>query len=150
MSTKLSSITTRLKEKTVNWGSPVTSHSRWKKITVTEASVRGDLQLDDEEGIDCLPNATIFEELTRISSKTTAWNEFSSTMASAIIYEAVNEEMDDSLERAATTATSLDAEQDRGNINKNQSKATPNEPSSLGTSSGSGLKRQETMGDTIA
>nr|GEU40248.1 hypothetical protein [Tanacetum cinerariifolium] len=28
--------------------------------------------------------------------------------------EAVNEEMDDSLERAATTATSLDAEQDRG------------------------------------
>ncbi|GJU34859.1 hypothetical protein Tco_1183213, partial [Tanacetum coccineum] len=37
------------------------------------------------------------------------------------------EEMDDSLERAATTATSLDAEQDRG----------------------SGLRHQETMGDTI-
>ncbi|GJQ90836.1 hypothetical protein Tco_0001975 [Tanacetum coccineum] len=36
---------------------------------------------------------------------------------------------------AATTATSLDAEQDRGNINKTQSKATPNEPNSLGTSS---------------
>ncbi|GJU23748.1 hypothetical protein Tco_1157090 [Tanacetum coccineum] len=36
--------------------------------------------------------------------------------------EAVNEEMDDSLERAATTATSLDAEQDRGNIDKTQSK----------------------------
>ncbi|GJS58116.1 hypothetical protein Tco_0652900 [Tanacetum coccineum] len=32
--------------------------------------------------------------------------------------EVVYEEMDDSLERAATTATSLDAEQDRGNINK--------------------------------
>ncbi|GKE33814.1 hypothetical protein Tco_1453136, partial [Tanacetum coccineum] len=29
--------------------------------------------------------------------------------------EAVYEEMDDSLERASTTATSLDAEQDRGN-----------------------------------
>ncbi|GJV17554.1 hypothetical protein Tco_1362877 [Tanacetum coccineum] len=42
--------------------------------------------------------------------------------------EAVNEEMDDSLERAATTATSLDAEQDRGG----------------------GPRRQETMGDTIA
>ncbi|GKB46023.1 hypothetical protein Tco_0896776 [Tanacetum coccineum] len=64
--------------------------------------------------------------------------------------EAVYEEMDDSLERAATTATSLDAEQDRGNINKTQSKATLNEPSSLGTSSGSGPRRQETMGDTIA
>ncbi|GKA07735.1 hypothetical protein Tco_0686959 [Tanacetum coccineum] len=64
--------------------------------------------------------------------------------------EAVYEEMDNSLERAATTATSLDVEQDRGNINKTQSKATLNEPSSLGTSSGSGPRRQETMGDTIA
>ncbi|GJY01820.1 hypothetical protein Tco_0359972 [Tanacetum coccineum] len=64
--------------------------------------------------------------------------------------EVVYEEMDDSLERAATTTTSLDVEQDRGNINKTQSKATLNEPSSLGTSSGSGPRRQETMGDTIA
>ncbi|GJX53008.1 hypothetical protein Tco_0281377 [Tanacetum coccineum] len=60
--------------------------------------------------------------------------------------KAVNEEMDDSLERAATTATSLDAEHDRGNIDKTQSKATLNEPSSLGTSSSSGPRRQETMG----
>ncbi|GJT36840.1 hypothetical protein Tco_0936705 [Tanacetum coccineum] len=37
-----------------------------KKIVVTEASVRRDHQLDDEEGTNCLPNATIFEELTRI------------------------------------------------------------------------------------
>ncbi|GKC71358.1 hypothetical protein Tco_1117241 [Tanacetum coccineum] len=42
--------------------------------------------------------------------------------------KAVNEEIDDSLERTATTAASLDAEQD----------------------SGGGPKRQETMGDTIA
>ncbi|GKE42956.1 hypothetical protein Tco_1470240 [Tanacetum coccineum] len=64
--------------------------------------------------------------------------------------EVVYEEMYDSLERAATTATSLDAEQDRGNINKTQSKATLNEPSSLGTSSGSGPRSQETIRDTIA
>ncbi|GJT35018.1 putative ribonuclease H-like domain-containing protein [Tanacetum coccineum] len=38
--------------------------------------------------------------------------------------------------RAATTASSLEAEQDSGNIAKTQSNATPNEPSSLGTSSG--------------
>ncbi|GJX16247.1 ribonuclease H-like domain-containing protein [Tanacetum coccineum] len=38
--------------------------------------------------------------------------------------------------------------EDSGNIYKTQSKATPNEPSSLGTSSGGGPKRQETMGDT--
>ncbi|GJV38986.1 hypothetical protein Tco_1417426 [Tanacetum coccineum] len=63
--------------------------------------------------------------------------------------EAVYEEMDDNLERAATTAISLDAEQDMGNINKTQSKATLNEPSSLGASSGSSPRRLETMGDTI-
>ncbi|GJU41078.1 hypothetical protein Tco_1194035 [Tanacetum coccineum] len=62
-----------------------------KKIIVTEASVRRDLQLNDEEGIDCLPNATIFEELTRMGAKTTAWNEFSSTIASAIICLATNQ-----------------------------------------------------------
>ncbi|GJW91940.1 hypothetical protein Tco_0169493, partial [Tanacetum coccineum] len=64
--------------------------------------------------------------------------------------EAVYEEMDDSLERAATTTTSLDAEQERCNINKTQSKATLNEPSSLGTSSGSSPRCQETIGDIIA
>ncbi|GJX26835.1 putative ribonuclease H-like domain-containing protein [Tanacetum coccineum] len=67
-----------------------------------------------------------------------------------VVDEAVNEEMDDSLERATTTATGLYAEQDNGNIDKTQSKATPNEPSSLGTSSGGSPKGQETMGDIIA
>nr|GEU86323.1 hypothetical protein [Tanacetum cinerariifolium] len=47
--------------------------------------------------------------------------------------------MDDSLEKAVTTATSLDVEQDRGNISKTQSKATPNKPGSQLTSSGGGL-----------
>ncbi|GJY13166.1 ribonuclease H-like domain-containing protein [Tanacetum coccineum] len=37
-----------------------------KKIIITEASVRSDLQIDDEEGTNCLPNATIFKELTRM------------------------------------------------------------------------------------
>nr|GEV57472.1 hypothetical protein [Tanacetum cinerariifolium] len=60
--------------------------------------------------------------------------------------EAINEEIYDSLERANTTATGLDAEQDRGNIAKIQSKATLNEPSFIGTSSGSGPWRQDTMG----
>ncbi|GJX40674.1 uncharacterized mitochondrial protein-like protein [Tanacetum coccineum] len=68
-------------------GTIVTSLVDGKKIVVTEASVRRDLQLDEEEGTDCLPNATIFEELTRMGAKTTAWNEFSSTMASTIIWD---------------------------------------------------------------
>ncbi|GKA94640.1 hypothetical protein Tco_0816678 [Tanacetum coccineum] len=314
-----------VKAKTVNGEVQLQALVDGKKIIITESIVRRDLQLEDAEGVDCLPNATIFEQLTLmgyekisqkltfykaffspqwkffihtilqcLSSKTTAWNEFSSTMASAIIClatnqkfnfskyifesmvknldnvsgnflmyprfvqvfvnqqlegmpthkriyiapshtkkifgnmrrvgkgfsgretplfqtmmvqdqeevgegsemptdphhtptiiqpstsqpqkkqrsrrskrkdtevpqpsgpttnvadEAVNEEMDDSLVRAATTASSLEAEQDSGNIDKTQSKATPNEPSSLGTSSGGGPRRQETMGDTIA
>ncbi|GKC85116.1 hypothetical protein Tco_1140833, partial [Tanacetum coccineum] len=64
--------------------------------------------------------------------------------------EAVHKELGDSLVRAATTASSLEAEQDSGNITKTQSKATPNESSSLGTTSGGGPRCQETMGDTIA
>ncbi|GJT07110.1 uncharacterized mitochondrial protein-like protein [Tanacetum coccineum] len=35
-----------------------------KKVVVTEATIRRDLQLVDEGGVDCLPNATIFEQLT--------------------------------------------------------------------------------------
>ncbi|GJU45500.1 hypothetical protein Tco_1202766 [Tanacetum coccineum] len=64
--------------------------------------------------------------------------------------EAVHKELGDSLVRAATTASSLEAEQDSGNINKTQSKVTPNESSSLGTTSCGGPKSQETIRDTIA
>ncbi|GJR68154.1 hypothetical protein Tco_0014219 [Tanacetum coccineum] len=64
--------------------------------------------------------------------------------------EAIHKERGDSLVRAATTASSLEAEQDSGNIDKTQSKATLNEPSFSGTSLGSGPRCQETIGDTIA
>ncbi|GJU69036.1 putative ribonuclease H-like domain-containing protein [Tanacetum coccineum] len=43
--------------------------------------------------------------------------------------EAVHKELGDRMERAATTASSLEAEQDSGNINRTQSMATLNEPS---------------------
>ncbi|GJS60025.1 hypothetical protein Tco_0654809 [Tanacetum coccineum] len=93
-----------------------------KKVIITKTSVRSDLQLEDAEGTECLPNATIFEQLTLmgyenltqkltfykaffspqwkflihtilqcLSAKTTAWNEFSSTMASAVICLATNQ-----------------------------------------------------------
>ncbi|GJV80712.1 hypothetical protein Tco_1516582 [Tanacetum coccineum] len=64
--------------------------------------------------------------------------------------KAVHKERGDSLVRAATTASSLEAEQDSGNIDKTQSKETPNESSSLGTTSGGGPRCQKTMGDIIA
>ncbi|GJY11647.1 hypothetical protein Tco_0380956 [Tanacetum coccineum] len=62
-----------------------------KKVIITEKSVRSDLILEDAEGTDCLPNDVIFEQLTLMSAKTTTWNEFSSTMASAIIYLTTNQ-----------------------------------------------------------
>ncbi|GKD50210.1 ribonuclease H-like domain-containing protein, partial [Tanacetum coccineum] len=138
--------------KTINGEAQLHALVDGKKIIITEASVRRDLQLADEEGVDCLPNSTIFEQLTLIGPKTTAWNKFSSTMASVIIYEAVHKELGDSLVRAATIASSLEAEQDNGNINKTHSKATPNESSSLGTTSGGGPRvessdNEESLGE---
>ncbi|GJV36481.1 uncharacterized mitochondrial protein-like protein [Tanacetum coccineum] len=93
-----------------------------KRVIVTESSIRRDLHLDDAEGIDYLPTATMFEELARIgyekpsqkltfykaffspqwkyfihtitqclSAKSTAWNEFSCSMASLIICLATNQ-----------------------------------------------------------
>ncbi|GJU28019.1 uncharacterized mitochondrial protein-like protein [Tanacetum coccineum] len=174
------------------------------KIIISEASIRRDLQLEDAEGVDYLPNSIIFEQLTLMGLKTIAWNEFSSTMASAIIClatnqkfnfskyifesmvrnldnlfgkfmmyprkpkikdtrvpqpsdpsenvtnEAIHKELGDSLVRPTTTTSSLEAEQDIGNITKTRSKATPNESSSLGTTLGGGPRCQETIRDTIA
>ncbi|GKB21659.1 hypothetical protein Tco_0855582 [Tanacetum coccineum] len=79
------------KAKTVNGEVQIQALVDGKKVIVTETSVRRALQLKDAEGTECLPNATIFAELERMSAKTTAWNEFSSTMASAIICLATNQ-----------------------------------------------------------
>ncbi|GJU64956.1 hypothetical protein Tco_1246791 [Tanacetum coccineum] len=92
-----------------------------KRVIVTESSIRRNLHLNDAEGTDCLPTATIFEELARmgyekpsqitfykaffspqwkyfiltitqcLSAKSTSWNEFSSSMASLIICLAINQ-----------------------------------------------------------
>ncbi|GJT68557.1 hypothetical protein Tco_1020037 [Tanacetum coccineum] len=62
-----------------------------KKVIITEKSVRSDLMLEDAKGTECLPNDIIFEQLTLMGAKTTAWNEFSNTMASAIICLATNQ-----------------------------------------------------------
>ncbi|GJU35685.1 hypothetical protein Tco_1184039 [Tanacetum coccineum] len=62
-----------------------------KKVIITETSIRSDLHLEDAGGTDCLPTATIFEELVRMRAKSTAWNESSSTMDSLIICLATNQ-----------------------------------------------------------
>ncbi|GKB40129.1 retrovirus-related pol polyprotein from transposon TNT 1-94 [Tanacetum coccineum] len=73
------------KAKTVNGERQIQALVDKKKVIITEMSIRSDLKLNDAEGTDCLPTATIFAELERMGAKTTAWNEFSSTMASVII-----------------------------------------------------------------
>nr|GEY89103.1 hypothetical protein [Tanacetum cinerariifolium] len=56
-----------------------------RKVIITEDTIRQALRLDDAESIDCLIIAEIFAELERMSAKRTTWNEFSSSMASAVI-----------------------------------------------------------------
>ncbi|GJU93451.1 hypothetical protein Tco_1318207 [Tanacetum coccineum] len=59
--------------------------------------------------------------------------------------ETAHEERGDSVERVATTATSLDAEQGSGNINRTQSTAIPNDPFPQGFGSGGSPRRQDTI-----
>nr|GEW61007.1 hypothetical protein [Tanacetum cinerariifolium] len=49
--------------KTINREAQLHAKVDGKKIIFTESSVRRDLRLADEEGIDCLPNSTIFEQI---------------------------------------------------------------------------------------
>ncbi|GKA62302.1 hypothetical protein Tco_0761821 [Tanacetum coccineum] len=165
--------------------------------TVKAKTIDGEVQL---QALVDGKQIIITESTVMSSPKRNAWNEFSSTMASAIICLAINQkfnflkfifesmmknldnvgnffmyprnmrrvgkgfsgretplfqtmvvqdqakiedvavykELDDSLVRVATTTSSLEAEQGSGNINKTRSKATPNESSSLRTTSGGG------------
>ncbi|GJU15841.1 putative reverse transcriptase domain-containing protein [Tanacetum coccineum] len=61
--------------------------------------------------------------------------------------KAVHKELGDSLVRVATTTSSLEADQDSSNITKTRSNATPNESSSLGTTSGGGPRGNTLQSD---
>ncbi|GJT39069.1 hypothetical protein Tco_0938934 [Tanacetum coccineum] len=84
-----------------------------KKIIISKSIVRRYLQLEDAEGVDCLPNASIFEQLTVMGSRRSKRKDTEVPQPSGpktnIADDAVNEEMDDSLEMAATTNTGLEA-----------------------------------------
>nr|GEX00703.1 hypothetical protein [Tanacetum cinerariifolium] len=81
------------------------THAIRKRMVVTEDVIRQDLRLDDSDGVECLPNEEIFAELARMgyekpppNTKQTACNEFSCSMASAVIYLAtaiINTQVDD-------------------------------------------------------
>ncbi|GJU56229.1 hypothetical protein Tco_1229943 [Tanacetum coccineum] len=54
------------KAKIVNEERQIQALVNKKKVIITETSIRSDLKLDDAEGIDCLPTATIFAKLERM------------------------------------------------------------------------------------
>ncbi|GJW15081.1 hypothetical protein Tco_0019214 [Tanacetum coccineum] len=72
---------TTIKVKTVNGEVQLQALVDEKKIIITESTVRRDLQLKDAEGVNCLPNATIFEKLAligyeQVSQKLTFYKAF--------------------------------------------------------------------------
>nr|GEV22609.1 uncharacterized mitochondrial protein AtMg00810-like [Tanacetum cinerariifolium] len=101
-----------IKAKTVNEEGQLQALVDGKKILLTESTIIRDLQLKDNEGVDCLPNTIIFKQLTLMGRKVTEVPQPSGP--TSVADEGVNEEMDDSLERATTTATSLDADSGGG------------------------------------
>ncbi|GJQ99030.1 hypothetical protein Tco_0522015 [Tanacetum coccineum] len=126
-----------LEAKTINEEQQLHALVDGKKVIITESTVRRDLQLEDEEGVDCLPNATIFEQLALMGRVGKGFSGRVTPLFPTMVVQnqaelgedkAVYKELGDSLVRAATTASSLEAEQD----------------------SGGGPRRQETIGDTIA
>ncbi|GJY72905.1 hypothetical protein Tco_0477336 [Tanacetum coccineum] len=87
-----------VKAKTVNGEVQLHALVDGKKIIITESTVRRDLQHEDDEKLTFYKaffspqwKFLIHTILQCLSSKTTAWNEFSSTMASAIICLATNQ-----------------------------------------------------------
>nr|GEV63575.1 hypothetical protein [Tanacetum cinerariifolium] len=113
--------------KTINEESQIHARVDGKEIIITESFVMRDLRLADEEGVDCLPNFTIFEnlELMRKPKRKVTKVPQPSDPTEHVANEAVYKELDDRL-------------------------STPNEASSLGTTLGGGPRCQEAMGDTIA
>nr|GEX59073.1 putative ribonuclease H-like domain-containing protein [Tanacetum cinerariifolium] len=71
---------TTAKARTTNEEAQIHAKVDRKKVIISEASIRRDLQFVDEEGVDCLPIATIFEQLALMG-----------TVASAIICLATNQ-----------------------------------------------------------
>ncbi|GJT87908.1 hypothetical protein Tco_1069625 [Tanacetum coccineum] len=80
-----------VKAKTVNGEVQLHDLVDGKKIIITESTMRRDLQLEDAEGVDCLPNSTIFEQLTlmgyeKISQKLTFYKAFFSPQWKFLIH----------------------------------------------------------------
>ncbi|GJU79411.1 hypothetical protein Tco_1281776 [Tanacetum coccineum] len=95
--------------------------------------------------LSALRDVSVNEKLQAWKAKRTTEISQSSGPIPLVADETVIKEWEDRMERAATTASSLEAEQDSGNINRTQSMATLNESFPQGTDSGSGPRCQDTI-----
>ncbi|GKD20089.1 hypothetical protein Tco_1221792 [Tanacetum coccineum] len=62
-----------------------------KPVSISEASIRSDLQFNDAAGIDVLPNQAIFDTIELIGSKSTSWDKIPTNIATAVICLATNQ-----------------------------------------------------------
>ncbi|GJR93527.1 hypothetical protein Tco_0265701 [Tanacetum coccineum] len=113
------------KIKTINNQTQIHAKVNGKTIVITKSSVRRDLHFDDEDGTvtplfpSMLASQAVEGEGSGQPSEpqhtpTTASPSYSSGPTTLVADETVHEERGDSVERAATTTASLDAEQDSG------------------------------------
>nr|GEU36114.1 hypothetical protein [Tanacetum cinerariifolium] len=102
------------KVKTVNGEEQIQALVDKKKVIITETSVKSNLNLEDAEGTECLPNATIFEYLTLMGAKIATWNEFSITIDSTIICLATNQNFNFSMYTFDNIVKNLEAQEEVG------------------------------------
>ncbi|GKD51061.1 putative ribonuclease H-like domain-containing protein [Tanacetum coccineum] len=118
-----------------------------KTVVISESSVRSDLHFNDEDGITCLSNDEIFVNLALMGQAKRGRDTKipqSSGPPKKVGDEVVYTGEDDRVVSAATNASSLEAEQESGNIHKTRPTATLNEPSPQGLGLGSGPRCQDT------
>ncbi|GJS67687.1 hypothetical protein Tco_0682252 [Tanacetum coccineum] len=77
--------TTATSSTNVNGEVELTTSIDGQAKTITEASLRRHLKLEDNGGITSLPNTEIFEQLALMGLKKTSWEQFSSNIATVII-----------------------------------------------------------------
>ncbi|GJU17053.1 hypothetical protein Tco_1145019 [Tanacetum coccineum] len=91
--TKLSDLVSKKKREMFtpeNEEMEITATIDGKVKVVSKAFIRRHLKLEDSDGISTLPNAEIFEQLALMGPKKTAWEQFSSNIATSIICLATN------------------------------------------------------------
>ncbi|GJW18584.1 hypothetical protein Tco_0026020 [Tanacetum coccineum] len=100
------------KIKTVNNETQIHAKVDGKTIVITESSMRRDLHFNDEDGITCLTDTKIFQNLQLMGTTKRKATEISQSSGptTLIVDDTIYKERGDSVERAATNATSLDAE----------------------------------------